>query len=137
DWISDVCSSDLIYVAAMDFADSPTEIWLTRLNRAQNRLDLLLSDVRSGASRTIMTDRDSAWVDAHQPVWFDGGKQFLFASERDGYTHLYLYTRSGALVRRLTPGDRDVLEVRGVDEKARAVYVTGAIDGPLSRPLLR
>ena len=126
-----------IYVAAMDFADSPTEIWLTRLNRAQNRLDLLLSDVRSGASRTIMTDRDSAWVDAHQPVWFDGGKQFLFASERDGYTHLYLYTRSGALVRRVTPGDWDVLEVRGVDEKARAVYVTGAIDGPLSRPLLR
>ncbi|OLC06716.1 MAG: hypothetical protein AUH42_05080 [Gemmatimonadetes bacterium 13_1_40CM_70_11] len=111
-----------IYVAAMDFADSPTEIWLTRLNRAQNRLDGLLSDV---------------WVDAHQPVWFDGGKQFLFTSERDGYAHLYLYTRTGALVRRVTPGDWDVLEVRGVDETSRAVYVTGAIDGPLSRPLLR
>src|SRR5213594_5173133 len=40
-----------IYVAAMDFADSPTELWLTRLNRPQNRLDLLLADARTGASR--------------------------------------------------------------------------------------
>src|SRR5256712_8226866 len=28
-----------IYIAAMDFADSPNELWLTRLNRHQNRLD--------------------------------------------------------------------------------------------------
>ncbi len=126
-----------IYVAAMDFADSSLEIWLTRLNRLQNRLDLLLADVRTGASHVIMTDTDSAWVDAHQPVWLDGGKQFLYRSERDGYSHLYLYTRAGALVRRVTPGDWDVLEVRGVDETARAVYVTGAIDGPTERPLLR
>src|SRR5204862_6571083 len=92
-----------IYVAAMDFADSSLEIWLTRLNRLQNRLDLLLADVRTGASHVIMTDTDSAWVDAHQPVWLDGGKQFLYRSERDGYSHLYLYTRAGALVRRVTP----------------------------------
>ena len=126
-----------IYVAAMDFAESSLEIWLTRLNRLQNRLDLMLADVRTGASRIIMTDADSAWVDARQPVWLDGGKQFLYLSERDGFAHLYLYTRAGALVRRVTGGDWDVLEVRGVDEKARAVYVTGAIDGPTERPLLR
>src|SRR5216110_3427557 len=46
------------YVAAMDFAGSADEIWLTRLNRHQNRLDLLLADARSGASRSIMTDTD-------------------------------------------------------------------------------
>src|SRR5437870_5503661 len=89
-----------IYVAAMDFAESSLEIWLTRLNRLQNRLDLMLADVRTGASRIIMTDADSAWVDARQPVWLDGGKQFLYLSERDGFAHLYLYTRAGTLVRR-------------------------------------
>src|SRR6059036_4271267 len=87
DWSSDVCSSDLpnsevrigiadlatrrtawvdlgsekdIYVAAMDFAGSGNEIWLSRLNRHQNRLDLLLADATSGASRTIMADSDAA-----------------------------------------------------------------------------
>ena len=126
-----------IYVAAMDFADSPTELWLTRINRRQNRLDVLLGDARSGAARVIMTDTDSAWVDAHRPLWFNGGKEFLFESERDGYSHLYLYTRAGTLVRRVTPGDWDVLGEYGVDEKTRTLYFTGAIDGPLARPVLR
>jgi dipeptidyl-peptidase 4 len=86
----------------------------------------------------IMTDTDSAWVEyAHQPHWFDGGKQFLFESERDGHTHLYLYTRAGALVRRVTPGDWDVVTVQGIDEKARVVYFTATMDGPLTRPLVR
>ena len=126
-----------IYVAAMDFAGSPDEIWLTRLNRHQNRLDLVLADAKSGASRVIMTDRDSAWVDANQPHWIAGGKQFLFLSEREGYDQVYLFNRDGSLVRRVTPGGWDVFELLGADEQAKALYFTGAIDGPLTRPLLR
>src|SRR5207237_10145312 len=126
-----------IYVAAMDFADSADEVWLTRLNRHQNRLDLLLADARTGASRVIMTDRDSAWVDANQPRWIAGGKQFLFVSERDGYDQVYLFNRDGSLVRRVTPGGWDVFELLGVDEQSKVLYFTGAIDGPLGRPLLR
>lgn len=126
-----------IYVAAMDFAGTADEIWLTRLNRHQNRLDLLLADVHSGAARVIMTDTDSAWVDANQPHWIDGGKQFLFISERDGYDQVYLFNRDGSLVRRVTPGGWDAFPLYGVDERRRVVYFTGSIDGPLVRPLLR
>jgi len=126
-----------IYVAAMDFAASPTEIWLTRLNRHQSRLDLVLADAATGASRVIMSDSDSAWVDAHEPRWINGGRQFLFLSERDGFAQAYLFDRDGTLVRRVTPGGWDVLELYGVDEKAKVLYFTGAIDGPLGRPLLR
>src|SRR5438552_8010816 len=126
-----------IYVAALDFAGSPDEVWLTRLNRHQNRLDLLLADARTGASRVVMTDRDSAWVDAHQPQWINGGRQFLFLSDREGYTQAYLFNRDGSFVRRVTPGGWDVLELYGVDEPAKLLYFTGAIDGPLGRPLLK
>src|SRR5437762_219612 len=125
------------YIAAMDFADSPTELWLTRLNRHQNRLDLLLADATSGATRVIMSDSDSAWVDANRPRWITGGKQFLLLSERDGYDQVYLFNRDGSLVRRVTPGGWDVFEVVGVDEQSKVLYFTGAIDGPLARPLLR
>jgi dipeptidyl-peptidase 4 len=126
-----------IYVAALDFAGSPDEIWLTRLNRHQNRLDVLLADARTGASRVVMTDSDSAWVDAHVPQWISGGKQFLFLSQRDGYAQAYLFNRDGSLVRRVTPGGWDVLDLYGVDEKSKVLYFTGAIDGPLGRPVLR
>jgi dipeptidyl-peptidase-4 len=136
-WIDLGADTD-IYVPAMDFADAPAEVWLTRLNRHQNRLDLLLADAKTGKSRVIMTDSDSAWVEyTHRPLWIDGGKQFLLESDRDGYTHLFLYTRAGALVRRVTPGDWDVTTMHCVDEKTRVVYFGGTIDGPLTRPLLR
>src|SRR5437764_5250215 len=125
------------YIAAMDFADSPTELWLTRLNRHQNRLDLLLADARSGATRVIMSDSDSAWVDANRPRWITGGKQFLLLSGRDGYDQVYLFNRDGSLLWRVTPGGWDVFEVVRVNEQSKVLYFTGAIDGPLARPLLR
>ena len=126
-----------IYIAAMDFAGAPDSLWLTRLNRHQNRLDLLLADARTGGSRLVMTDTDSAWVDANQPRWIDGGKQFLFASEREGYDQVYLFDRSGTLVRRVTPAGWDVGEVYGVDEANRVLYFSGATPGPLERHVLR
>ena len=135
-WV-DLGADKDIYVAAMDFADSPTELWLTRLNRHQNRLDLLLADATSGATRVIMSDSDSAWVDANRPRWITGGKQFLLVSARDGYDQVYLFNRDGSLVRRVTPGGWDVFEVVGMDEQSKVLYFTGAIDGPLARPLLR
>ncbi len=135
-WV-DLGAEKDIYVAAMGFAAAPTAIWLTRLNRHQNRLDLLVADAATGASRVVMSDSDSAWVDAHEPQWLNGGRQFLFLSERDGYAQAYLFNRDGSLVRRVTPGGWDVLELYGVDEQAKALYFAGAIDGALGRPLLR
>src|SRR2546423_6540498 len=124
-WV-DLGSDKDVYVAAMDFAGSGDEVWLTRLNRHQNRLDLLLADAASGASRTIMADSDAAWVDAHEPRWIAGGKQFLFESERDGYEQVYLFDRAGALGRRVTPGGGDLLQVFGLDETKHWLYCTGA-----------
>lgn len=125
------------YVARMDYAGSPDSIWFIRLNRYQNRLELLLADVNTGRSRVIMTDTDSAWVDLHEPVWLDGGRQFLYLSERDGYAQLFLYGRDGGLVRKVTAGPWDVLDVYGVDEQNGVVYFAAAADGALTRPLYR
>jgi dipeptidyl-peptidase-4 len=125
------------YLARMDFAGSADSVWFIRLHRLQNRLDLVMADVRSGRSRVVMTDTDSAWVDVQEPLWFDGGRQFLYLSERAGYAQLYLFRRDGSLVRKVTAGPWDVLAVHGVDEQAGAVYFSAAADGPLVRPLYR
>ncbi|MFQ6046768.1 MAG: S9 family peptidase [Gemmatimonadales bacterium] len=126
-----------IYVADMDFAGSPDEIWLTRLNRHQNRIDLMLADAATGTSRVVFSDRDSAWVDAEEPTWLDGGRHFLWMSEREGYAQLYLYQRDGTLVHKVTEEPWDVLGVFGVDDDEDVVYFTGAGEGPLVRPIYR
>ncbi len=135
-WI-DVGSDPESYIARMDFAHSPTEIWIQRLNRHQNRMDLLLADARTGRSRVSMTDTDRAWVDLNEPMWINQGRQFVYLSERDGYAQLFLFNRDGSLVRKLTTGEWDVLNVHGIDERRGLAYFSGAADGPLARPLYR
>ena len=138
-WIETGSADTEFYLARMDFAGSPDEIWLQRLNRYQNRMDLMIADVRTGSSRVVMTDRDDAWldIDFNDLIWIDDGERFVYVSEDDGYAHLYLFERDGSLVRRLTTGDWDVLGTYGVDEGRGVVYFTGAADGPLVRPLYR
>jgi dipeptidyl-peptidase-4 len=135
-WV-DIGSERDIYIARMDFANSSDEIWLTRLNRHQNRLDLMLADAGTGESRVILTDTDEAWVTNTVPRWIKGGRQFLFESERGGYNQVHLFDRQGSLVNLVTPGAWDVLDVYGVDEENDVLYYAGAGDGPTRRPLYR
>ncbi|KPK62478.1 MAG: hypothetical protein AMS21_07520 [Gemmatimonas sp. SG8_38_2] len=134
-WIDASTVSQDGYIARMDFATSPDEIWFQRLNRHQNTMDLVIADVRSGESRTVMTDRDNAWLSINVPTWIKDGREFVYLSERDGFAQLYLYARDGREIRKLTTENWDVLGMYGVDEEAEVVYFTGAADGPLVRPL--
>ncbi|MFQ5703751.1 MAG: S9 family peptidase [Gemmatimonadales bacterium] len=126
-----------IYVAALGFAGSSSEVWLTRLNRNQNKLDLMLADAKTGTSRVVMSDSDEAWVDVHVPHWIEGGARFLFESERDGYNQVFLLGRDGSLVRKVTTQEWDVFGIAGYDESRGLLYFTGAGEGPLVRPLYR
>ncbi|MFQ5689163.1 MAG: DPP IV N-terminal domain-containing protein [Gemmatimonadota bacterium] len=125
------------YLARMDWAASSEEVSIQRLNRHQNRLDLLLGDSRTGRTRTVLTETDAAWVDLMDPlVWLDGGSRFVWTSERDGWRHLYLYGRDGRLIRQLTRGEWEVTELNGVDEASGRVFFTAALESPLTRQLL-
>ncbi len=138
-WIASSRGEVEHYLARMDFADTSDQVWIQRLNRHQNRMDLLMVDVRDGSTRVVMTDRDEAWIDIdfNDFIWLDGGRQFLYVSERDGHAHIYLYRRDGSLVRQVTRGDWEVLDVYGVDERRRIIYFTSTLDGPLVRPLYK
>jgi len=131
-WI-DVEPGQAGYLPAMGWADS-AHVWLERLSRDQGRLDLLLADAGTGRARTVLTEQDSAWVDLPEdPAWLDGGKRFVWSSERSGWRHLYLYDRDGDLVRRLTGGEWPVTGVVGVDPGRGRVWFAAARQGPETR----
>lgn len=124
------------YLARMEWL-GPDAVWIQKLNRHQNRLELLEGDVGTGAVRTILVERDSAWVDVNDDLrWIDGGRRFLWTSERDGWNHIYLYERDGTLVRRLTSGPWEVSGIDAVDEEAGRVYFTAPRRGPTTRSVL-
>lgn len=126
------------YLARMDWADNSTELWVQRLNRLQNTNELLIGNAGTGVVRTVFVDRDSAWVETvDEFTWLDGGKRFLWTSERDGWMHAYSVSRDGADVRLLTPGAFDVLGVTTVDLKGGWLYYIASPDNPAQRYLYR
>ncbi len=122
------------YVARMEWAASSGEVAIQVLNRHQNRLELRLGDAGSGETRVILAETDAAWVDVQDYLtWLDGGRRFVWASDRDGYRHLYLFERDGTLVRQLTTGEWEVTSLDAVDEDAGRVFFTAASPSPRMR----
>jgi dipeptidyl-peptidase-4 len=123
----DIGADPEAYVARMDWAESSDEVAIQVLNRHQNRLELLIGQASSGATEAVLSETDEAWVDVQDYMtWLDSGRRFIWASERDGFNHLYLYERDGTLVRQLTMGRWDVTSVDAVDEADGIVFFTAA-----------
>ena len=135
------------YLARMDWAASPKEVVIQRLNRLQNTDDVMLADVETGRLQTILTERDSAWLDVVDDLhWLDRGKSFLWRSDRDGWRHLYRISRDGKSVRLLTPGALDLISpdaafgepyVHAVDTVGGWAYFSASPDNATQRYLYR
>jgi dipeptidyl-peptidase-4 len=135
------------YIARMDWAASSGAVVLQHLNRLQNTLTLMLGDARTGQVSTILTERDSAWVDVVNDLrWLDRGKSFTWVSERDGWRHLYVVSRDGKATRLVTPGAFDIHNpaslfgapaILATDETSGVVYFTASPDNPTQLYLYR
>jgi dipeptidyl-peptidase-4 len=105
-------------------------------NRQQTELELVCFDPHTGRRTTLLREVSNVWInlnDMFRPLEADGG--FVWASERTGFRHLYLYDEGGELIRPLTEGQWMVDEIVGIDERRRHVYFTGTRDGPTERYL--
>lgn len=135
-------------------------------NRTQTTLVMTKMDTNTGKSKTMLIERSDVWInlnhmmrvlpraihpdecaDAVEKVIAPGplppgSFSFLFASERTGFMHLYLYTYApginndrAVLIRPVSGGDWMVESIAGIDAESDAVYVTGTFDSSLERHL--
>lgn len=139
------------YLPRMEWAASSGEVILQQLNRLQNTNVVMLGDIHSGKVHPVLTEKDDTWVDvawgeidwdkkglARGDVeWIDAGKRFLWASERDGWRHIFSMSREGKDSRCVTPGTYDVVAVERVDQAGGWIYFIASPDNPTQRYLLR
>lgn len=111
------------------------------VNREQSRLDLVSLEIKTGLAQILLTETSDVWINLHKLFFalplkqtkYPGG--FIWASERSGFQHLYLYDGRGNLLRQLTAGNWMVDGLAGVDAKRGIVYFTGRKDSPLESHL--
>lgn len=127
------------YIARMNWAGNSDEIILLQLNRRQNSLNVIIGNARNGQVRTILNEKDDAWVDidVEEVPWLADGQRFLWSSERDGWRHVYVATRTGGDPVLITKGAFDVISVEGLDEKTGWLYYIASPENATQRYLYR
>ncbi|MBK5277524.1 MAG: DPP IV N-terminal domain-containing protein [Bacteroidia bacterium] len=122
------------YLPRMEWA-SPSEIFVQQLNRKQNESKIFSCNTTSGEPKLIFTEKDESWIDVNSPwentysltfrhkfEWINGGKEFIWASEKDGWRHLYRISKDGAKETLITAGEFDVMETLHIDVKSNEIY---------------
>ncbi|MCD8741389.1 DPP IV N-terminal domain-containing protein [Mucilaginibacter roseus] len=128
------------YIPRMEYTSNPDEIILQQLNRAQNESKLYVAKVSSNTAKVIYNETDKAWIDAKEEAtgwdWLNKGKEFVWASEKDGWNHLYRIGLDGKQ-QLITKGNYDVMSVSLIDEPSGYIYFIASPDNPNQAYLYR
>jgi dipeptidyl-peptidase 4 len=130
----DIGKEQDFYIPRIKWTEDPNVLAFYRMNRHQNKLELLLADAGSGISHVIYTEENKTYIEINDDWHFMKDKSgFLLTSERDGFRHIYLYTMEGKPVRELTSGKWEVTEIAGIDELNNKLYYVSTEVSPLER----
>ncbi len=125
-----------IYVPRLKWTADANDLAVFRLNRRQNKLDILFANPFTGDTRLFFTEKNDRYVAEEfldDFIFLPDNDYFVVNSERDGYSHLYLYDRQGFEVRQLTEGEYDVTDFYGFDSKKKIFYYQAAKKSPMQR----
>jgi dipeptidyl-peptidase-4 len=123
-WIDLGPDSD-VYLARVDWLPDGKILSYQRQSRDQKRLDLVAVDVATLTQKNLLTETSKIWINLNDDLRFlKRQPAFVWASERSGYKHLYLYGLEGTLVRNLSGGEWNIDKVLAIDETAGLIYVS-------------
>ena len=146
--VYDLATNKITYLAAGDSTDryfsniswAPDNktLYMFELNRDQNDCRLMSYNTITGQPiAEIYHETDSKYVEPLHPITFipwDNNK-FILWSQKDGYTHLYLYNKEGKALRQLTKGKYVVLELLGFDTKNKRIFIESNACSPIQKNL--
>lgn len=133
-----------IYLQASDPTDryftniawSPDEktIYMFELPRTQDKAELVSYDAQTGARKAVLyTETNPRYVEPCNPITFlpwDSSK-FVMQTRRDGYNHLYLFDVNGKMLKQLTSGKYEVIEMLGFNTADKSIIYQSNQNNPI------
>ena len=121
------------YIPRIEWTNNPDVLSAQFINRHQNELDLWLFDASSNTANLVLEERDKAYVDITDNLTFLEDNSFIWTSEKDGYNHIYHYSKEGELINQVTKGNWEVTNYYGFDEKNNIAFYQSVENGSINR----
>ncbi|MDY0104960.1 MAG: DPP IV N-terminal domain-containing protein [Lentimicrobium sp.] len=137
------------YLVRMEFIPGTNKLLIQQLNRKQNHSKLFIAEALNGNTTMIQEESDEAWVDLFQvgnPYAIDYTNNFSFleesnsiiwASEKDGWRHLYQVSLEGKPEILITKGEYDVIDLKHINAKEGYVYYLASPDNATQKYLYK
>jgi dipeptidyl-peptidase-4 len=133
----------------MEFIPSTNKLLIQQLNRKQNQSKLYIANGSDGKITMVQEASDAGWGDLFErghPYAIDftnnlsflkDSKSILWASEKDGWRHLYQVSLEGKPEVLITKGDYDVIDVKHINAKKGYVYYLASPDNATQKYLYK
>ena len=123
------------YIPRIKWTNDPDVLSAHYLNRHQNELDLWFIDAKNQTATLVLEERDVAYVDVTDNLTFLKDNSFIWTSEKDGYNHIYHYSKEGDLINQVTKGNWEVTSYYGYDEKSHRIFYQSTENGSINRDI--
>ncbi len=126
------------YIPKIVYGKTSDRLMVTKLNRHQNEISLYAVNPRSTVAKLIYSEKSKSWIDyslVTEAVYYDNF--FVIRSEKSGWTHLYQYANSGALMKQLTNGNWNVTDYYGYNPTTKTFYFQSTQVSPLDRTIAK
>lgn len=126
------------YIPRIEFFQNSNNLAVFTLNREQNKFEIFSVNARSLVPKQIYEETNQKYVDSEifmKTIFFDD--HMLIPSEKDGFTHLYLYTSKGEFLKQLTSGNYDVSDILSYNTQRKEIYYQASAISPLEREIYK
>lgn len=116
-----------------------------KVDRGHQRFRLIEVDSHTGSSRNVIDEKTDTFIwTAHTEsvrvrrlTWLETTDEIVYASERDGWRHLYLVdVEAGKIAHRITRGELVVRAIDRIDEASRQIWFQASGGHPGQDPYL-
>jgi dipeptidyl-peptidase-4 len=124
------------YIPRVKWTADASDLAIMKANRLQNKVDIVLANPFTGDTRSLFSEKNKRYIDEtfyDNFIFLPDNKYIILTSERNGYSHLYLYDRQGFEFKQLTDGKFDVTAFYGFDPVKKLFYYQAAKKSPLRR----
>ncbi|MGB5357749.1 MAG: S9 family peptidase [Eudoraea sp.] len=121
------------YIPRLEWRNNPDDLSIHSINRHQNHLKLWSYNVLTKKLSLLHEETDKAYLKIKDDLTFLPDDRFIWSSEKDGYNHLYLYSKEGELLNQITSGAWEVTKYYGYNPETSVLFFQSTENGSINR----